>query len=280
MGSMRSGELLNALTGDDTDYAYTYTSAEGLHAILETGVLHLGTFDSLNDPRENKQWVAREMLSPEGVTDEGWYRRSGEIVDHVDVLLRRSARIACFTKTRSVSGQPSARGWARPAMWAHYGRAHTGACLIFNSSRIYELVHEAAPLFAQPVRSFAGDVVYRDGPLFVPIYGAPASLDELWQQTEQMLDAPREPGERSNLERLYLTKNRDWRYEAEWRLITLHQNLPAPVIDEPLAVKFGDALVGIVLGERYGSREDADRLRDDVPAFTCTWEDGVPSLIQ
>ena len=126
------------------------------------------------------------------------------------------------------------RGFARPALWAHYADAHHGICLILDRSEFARRVHA----------KFAGsgaarDVTYVEG---IDTSDASGVLD---------LDVVAVRGTsvavrahlRRHLEKLVFTKNSDWSPEREWRCCVLGQ--PAGDVDIELD---GGVLCGIVTG--------------------------------
>ncbi|MFC6238035.1 DUF2971 domain-containing protein [Longivirga aurantiaca] len=262
---MRQSDLYELLTGDDNDCVYHYTSQPGLHAILATGSLRLSTFNSLNDPRENKKWMPDELLGHAGDVDDAWFEADRAMEEAVDRLLRRGVRVGCFTETRSSgSGHGLAKGWARPAMWAHYGAAHQGACLVFDRGAIGQAVSDHVPVRDGNL-TMCGAVDYTDRELTLPYLGAPSTVVEL----KELLDAV--TMERDVVPSLYLQKNTDWSGEREWRVLVNQWDLPESNLDEPLYVPWEGALLGVVLGSEYGPRVVAERLSGGLPLLTCSW---------
>jgi hypothetical protein len=268
-------QFYDLVNGDGSNYVYHYTRPGSFASILSSGEFWLGTFGNLNDPRENRQWIARDMLSPAGIMDDEWRIRSGELIEYVDRFLRRCARVGCFTETREdgPSGALS-YGWARPAQWVHYGGGHAGACLVFDRALLYQFVHDAAATNVGTSRAFRGVVEYGDGRLTIPYFGAPESVAQLRNELDAMLDDT----ELNPLKKLYLEKNSDWASEREWRIVVLSHDLPDASLDRPLQVPWDGALVGVVVGEAFAAPGSIGHAIGDLPALRCTWDAGVAGL--
>ena len=127
-----------------TDFLFHYTTAETLiEGILPEGRFELGSFASLNDPRESKDWNfgLGTRLGWDGVTD--------EFIDNVQReatgFLKNNTKVGCFSKNDSrVSGYDTDElylwGCCRPRMWDQYGDEHRGVCLVFNRKRLEECI--------------------------------------------------------------------------------------------------------------------------------------------
>src|SRR5450759_3642880 len=123
-----------------TDDLYHYTSAEiALDNILAQSQLRLGLVEWMNDPREARPRYPN-LQRPDGVPDDG----VEDLWEEADRLMRRAAKVACFTLDyelpESALDQNALRGYAHPALWAHYGGAHTGACLRFSRRALAERI--------------------------------------------------------------------------------------------------------------------------------------------
>jgi hypothetical protein len=260
---------------------FHYASAASLEAILASGNIRLNTLDRMNDPRERKDWVARDLVVPEGDLDWSMLAEQGAVADEPNRLLRLGARIACFTQEREPlpGADPDAlfhRGWARARMWHQYAAAHTGACLVFDMTELVDAVDSARKIGNGDVFSIS-PVRYADKPLRLPLFGAFAdvaaiqsALDDLTSDGKQIAD-------------LFFSKNTDWQSEDEVRILVLLWAPSSAIALEPLDLPYGDSLKAIVLGEDFGDpawfrAAVADRGLSEDDVLRADWVDGAPTL--
>lgn len=130
-----------------------------------------------------------------------------EIEKHVREFLTNSINA---TGVHSFSTNPS-----NLLMWSHYGKSHTGVCLVFNTARDLDTFVTALPVryshnfpIIQYTQGIAGDLIRK----------------------------------------AFLTKSEDWRYEQEWRIFE-------PKKAEHLMSYNSKALFGIFLGARINDED-------------------------
>jgi len=268
------------------DLLFHYASGEKLGMILKSETLWLSPYAETNDPRENREWVAQFTLPSTGGRPPEKYLGVNEEVARdahaaTDRLLRRGARLACFTKDRPKSegaaqGALFHRGWARARMWEQYADHHMGACLVFSCSDFIDLVDDQIPhgdgdLFA------AGSVRYVDRALSISL----SWTDVVDDGIEATLD--RFQTERWTPNDLYFTKNQDWESEREFRIVCSLWNVAETEEHKPLPIAYGSSLRGIVLGEHFPEAEGAliaSRMdsQTELGVVRCEWHSGVPIL--
>lgn len=264
-----------------SELLYRFTSAEGLGKTLECWSLRLNNWLKMNDPRERIAWSAADLLG-ESVRAVPPYSQDALNAD-LDRILRRGARIGCFTDDRSPESAESAqwllhRGWARAGMWNRYAIDHCGACLVFDRDELLPRVKEANPALSGAIRSW-GQVLYSDLPIpSLPLVGEIASYESLLMALDQATSR------RFVATQLYGTKVTDWSSEREYRIIDVLWDLHAAVLDRPVAVPIGPSLKAVILGEAYPSVTQAELFADAPAGHTmpevlrCTWHRGVPFL--
>lgn len=124
---------------------YHYTTAETANDhILRNKTLKLGTYAKTNDPKETKAW--QFSLGTNENRDLGAYRFK-ETGEHFSAALKEHAKLCCFSMdTAPLTGDHVKdilhRGYAKPRMWAQYGRMHalTSKCITGRSfSRNYSI---------------------------------------------------------------------------------------------------------------------------------------------
>ena len=138
-------------------FVYHYTNWENLRKIAENRGLLMNTFPELNDPRESKKWEV-------GFFGSGKPFVRPEIVSGVVERFKANVRVlSCSmgSPDELTNSDRSGHGYAKPAMWAHYGGRHSGACLVLNRQKLHRCIERAfANSIASGGRLSAGDVHY------------------------------------------------------------------------------------------------------------------------
>jgi hypothetical protein len=227
-----------AVQPSPTDDLYHYTSAAvALDSIVADLRLRLGLVESTNDPRESRPSYPSLTLA-DGVADEGLR----ELWDAADRLVRRASKVACFTRDYSLPEnvfRPDIfRGYAHPALWAHYAGGHTGVCLKFSMS---SLEARMAEQLAERGDLFSGAVEYN----YDPFDELGAQAFDVEQIDEFGLDAVVARYLSKNHRELFFHKHPDWGTEQEYRWV-LRDGSPLPVY-----VDISGCLKGIVLGDAF-----------------------------
>jgi hypothetical protein len=253
-------------------YLYHYTRREiAMDRILWTGELRLGPLASTNDPRESKRWLVSIASVNEQVSDEEFFR----LVEETDRLIRNTTKLASFTRDAPLATAPPpnevfARGFAHSRMWAQYGDAHRGVCLIFDRELLTRRVTD----------TLAGDGDLYHGPVHYenrPHMEIRASELDYGAIHERGLVTVVEQHVKQHHQGLFFVKNTDWASEWEYRYLFRNQ------VAKPAFVAIQDSLVGAVLGEDFPLHE-SDAIREllndsEVPPESvahCTWRNGVP----
>jgi hypothetical protein len=162
-------------------------------------------------------------------------------------------------------------------MWEQYGDHHTGACLIFDKAELVKLVESHIPEGNGNLVT-VGQVDYQDRAVTIPVP---------WERViDEGIEAVLGDMElrKGLVEHLYLTKNRDWESEQEFRIVFVRWEIPEREMDEPIPIPFQDSLKWIVLGEQFPSYEKSViTYRKGVPPalgiLDCEWHSGVPILV-
>jgi hypothetical protein len=227
-----------AVTPTLTDDLYHYTSADiALDCVMTQMQLRLGLFETMNDPRESKPRYPTLQLA-HGVSDHG----IDDIWQEADRLLRRAVKVACFTLDyelpESVLDPAVLRGYAHPAMWAHYGGRHAGVCLRFSRSALEERMNAA---LSSRGHLFAGPVQY-SFELFGQLDASPFDIE---QMDEFGVDAVVVRYIEEHHSELFFRKHPDWSNEREYRWILIE---PEPL---PVYVDITGCLTGVVLGDNF-----------------------------
>ena len=260
-------------------YVYHYTKfATARDFILPSNILRLGHFTKTNDPRESRQWqfgvgsIARDK-------DIGPYALQN-VSEWMSSVIQRETRIACFCRdagplTGNHLDDIYRRGFARARMWAQYAEDHRGLCLVFDLVKLVEALRRKVEEVARtaPVFLVYSPVSYSNQRLAGPSHEHAFSvtvedLEELGRNNYPWHHAMRWWRE------LFFQKVEDWRDEAEWRVIVLVAS------DGPIDVDTGDALVGVIHGDRM-ARQDSESIialsdRPEVEHMGLIWKNGCP----
>jgi Protein of unknown function (DUF2971) len=255
---------------DPEELVYHYASVEAaLEHILATGKLRLSSYETTNDPAETKSCTFGLVTT--GPEDLGSHPHI-ETSSRFSSLLKKNARLVCFsTDVAPLTGDDNAdilnRGFAKPRMWAQYGRNHTGVCLVFNKARLLESLR----LCVQSPPLMYGLVRYRNR---VPLGLSSEFVIDIhrWESLGPETYARQHIAQ--HYKPLFLEKLLDWRDENEWRAILWSDD------DEPIFCDIADALVGVI----HGARIDVDKSikiaesTDDtrVKHMGLTWKNSAP----
>jgi len=156
---------------------------------------------------------------------------------------QRATKLLCLTgePTYRHPNEDFDRAYARPRMWEQYAANHEGVCLIFDRVQLHK--HLLAELEALG-HCWHGEVVYDNDALSDLL---PA---QLLNGNKLLAAGSLEKGIFNHLERhhqrLFFTKMADYKSEEEIRYAVFDDK------DEPYVyVPFGDALIAVVLGEKF-----------------------------
>ncbi len=223
----------------ETDDLYHYTSASvAIDIVLAQMQLRLGLLEATNDPRESRPRYPNLSIA-HGVPNDDVQ----EIWKEADDLLRRNAKVACFTRDYDLPEwsleQRRLRGYAHPALWAHYGGAHSGVCLKFSrrvlGNRMRNLLEDRGLLFEGPVQYSSESWSGR----------ANAEGFDLEQINEFGLDAVASAFIERHHQELFFHKHDDWSSEHEYRWVLVAPGLV------PVYIDITGCLTGIVLGDGF-----------------------------
>lgn len=244
---------------------YHYTDADSaLEKILVNRTLRFSPSLSMSDPLEHSP-------PPVTVTDRSGNPLSGDLASDVNHTLNNlRAHMAQLSLTMDATGYapPLGRGYARARMWDRYGAEHTGVCLCFSSGAILGSFLDSARRFGVVNTRW---VDYDDA-------ATPASrvlrIDGLDEHsyarvfTDFVMD---------NEGELFFSKLLEWETEFEYRLLMAGTERGAPVY-----VPFGQALRGIILGERFDPGRVGKVLElgveHQIRVMRLHWQGAIPSV--
>jgi hypothetical protein len=256
------------------EYLGHYTAHEtAFGRILPQGQLRMSPYSRVNDPLENKPWQIppTAFYSSSKPLWEWWTFGKG-----IQEIWQTAKLLALTEEAPAVEYQGAAsrygRCWARARMWDRYAMDHTGVCLVFDAERLRANIVDSLSVqnLAHP---YFGSVEYTaEGP-FPRLHGLVVPTPP---------DRPSEPGHARFVEQhhrdFFFLKALDWRSEYEYRFV-----VTAPG-DEYLHVAYGDALVAVVVGEKFPGSEvlNARRACERAGArpLALKWASGGPALLR
>ncbi len=115
---------------DYDKFIYHFTTAEkALLYILPNLRLKLSPYPNTNDPKENKSFAFDDLYKKVDDFKKAEVQRSFELV------LKEYCKVICFSADYEEKGE--GKPWYKcdllhPNVWAHYGDAYKGICLIIN----------------------------------------------------------------------------------------------------------------------------------------------------
>jgi len=264
---------------DVSKYVYHYTSRDvAIPHILGTRKLKLGALRQTNDPRESKSWSfgisARESGPPQSQAGRlAEIERFVKVVDTATRVIQGNCKVLCTTmddpEYSPTDMHEFRRGFGHSRMWAQYGEAHKGVCLIFNRQLLHEAIeHELAARGT----IYHGPVEYSDD-VGKQLLARALTEDELVQSDlENVLRGHRHRHYRT----FFFAKSNDWSQEFEYRWVVIGQD------DEPEFVSIDRAIAGVVVGCDF-ARVYLPSLIPlckslGIPGAKMSWEDGIPLL--
>ena len=230
---------------DANAFVYHYTSVETFRDyILPSNTLRLSPLENVNDPKESKysQSFGYVSTSPKKLASDTIKERLREFNEEL-------IKVACFSRDNpniSLQFDYSFPGYAKPTMWAHYGSAHSGVCLMFDRLKLLARFNEH---FGTYPRTKAGNVNYqfltaisrteiRAVNRTLPPGSVVYMLDEFEADFAQAALGRFD----EYAEEMYFRKHGDWSAESEYRLLIVSESKGFEFLP------FGDALVGVATG--------------------------------
>jgi hypothetical protein len=150
-------------------------------------------------------------------------------------------------------------------MWAQYGDAHQGMCLVFDRQALDQSIEKAV---AGQFLCIAQNVIYKDRPFIDVLHDGNYKIE---YETYERLGLKRYAALHAKRfhQRLFFEKMTDWRQESEFRWVIFHDS------DEPLLIDYQDSLAGIVFGQHTSDQDIEEIMKlagTDVMYTALTWE--------
>jgi hypothetical protein len=233
---------LLAPEANTSNFLYHYTTAEKmLLYILPQKRLRFFPLTKTNDPMEKRRYV-RQLTFDIDIPTESEILQAKERVTKISNDIQKDTYILCFAQDSNETCKDTFyldRGFGKPRMWAQYANNHTGACLIFNKSK---LCNYFETLFSGQIH-FSEEIIYTSflKTISVGLDAVSVFASELSQSDETIVL------EKINkhYKKYYFTKHNDWEAENEYRMLVRQNSV------EQIFIDIDGALDYIVLGNDF-----------------------------
>lgn len=268
--------MANQLFGsvsNPSEWVYHYTSREAaLEKILSSGKLRLGTFASLNDPRESKDWsFSLSVASDERLQTDEFLK----VQELATKQVKSHCKLLCMCQddprvTTDGIDYIFYRGFARPRMWAQYSQNHQGVCLVFNRQLLHESIQAQ---LGHKGTVFSGAVEYSnmhhdDWNAFHLDHEAieKFSLEEILERKITQ-----------HYRTYFFHKAEDWSNEIEWRWVLRGQDQMPEFFD------FRQAICAVILGvnfpQVYEPLMESFAKKYGIHIARLLWRNGCPIIV-
>lgn len=238
-----------------------YTSANTVfEKILPDQQLKMNPYRLMNDPVENK-------ALPVPITSGPGLKALVKVHQFRDLVNAYRGDVRLTSLTRDVGRTVFGCCWARPRMWEQYADRHRGACLVFDQERLIAAMRSSPPAKGTWVPR---EVDYTR--MGVAGWNSTTTLEKSAPPLNEFIVA--------NMRELFFLKSDDWASEHEYR-ITYFPSTRLAGSDEPHFLPYRQALVAVVVGERFPEwqLEGAHRACRDVgiDLRQIEWRQGKPT---
>jgi hypothetical protein len=251
--------------------AHYTTSAAAFEHILPTARMRLSPYRVMRDPVENKDIIP-------SIAWTGDPPEVDRAIQEVYAQLKAARdRMRVLSLTRDADGHAEYAAfnccWSRPRMWEQYGDLHRGVCLLFDRPKLERKIRSAWPgerAFMQNVDYTREGIATQRGPVRTLI-------DERIFQGQQRADAVADyVAARRDV--FFFLKSDDFASEYEYRVVLTAGE------DDYAYMDYGNALVGVVLGERFPPWQRPAAVAAcaelDVKLGRMHWEHGRPHVLR
>ncbi|GHA18877.1 hypothetical protein GCM10008090_30650 [Arenicella chitinivorans] len=215
--------------------AHYTTMPTALEGILRTHSIRFRPITAANDPRESRRrWSG---ISWEGANS----KFESTVLSEFERAQTEYVKMFCFSKSDpNIHPLFTQAGlcYALPNMWAHYGDRHKGVCLLFDESKIVEMIPPGKLMAAESIS-------YDDFFLENQSIGSFGNFDQIDAEFGGNVSEFVKAHIQKEFQPDLLKKDNGWRGEQEFRALIYDRD---PDTREHLDLGYGESLVGIVLG--------------------------------
>lgn len=182
-----------------------YTTLEAAKAILGNMTLKLsmGAFLAADDPRETKYWHFNVNMNA---------TENHQLFHERSISEQIKQGIGSLSFIRDMKNIP---GYYRPRMWAQYAENHRGICIVFNKRALLHCIHEyldnQGVIYNGNVKYINHSESFRVGEL------TDITQDDIINENISKFES--EIFQESHRTIYLFSKHKDWRDEAEYRII-------------------------------------------------------------
>jgi hypothetical protein len=263
VNSDSSQAVIDRIRRTPGEWLYHYTTlTTGLVFVLPSLMLRLSPFSEMRDPREFKRW----WTSAVGYADnmEAWTRAAVEADEHANALRDQFKLLSLATDAKNSTADIFERGFARSRLWELYADRGRGICLVLNRDSAISSISKQLASLGQAEH---GLVRYRNESLSRAVTLAISSESDVDEIAKQIVER--------HMHSLFLTKNKEWESEREYRFIVrTHKQ------HEYVAIR--DSLAAVVLGPDAREAQFVMRLvasELDIGLGWLEWNNNDPHLI-
>jgi Protein of unknown function (DUF2971) len=236
-------------------WLYHYTSFEtAIKYILPNGTLKMGAYGNVNDPKEARiiptavYHKSDEMFQLRDKSPDEFFTEETRILNEIKSYFERKIKIVCIStddiRYEKTEQSNFAKGFYKPRMWAQYGDANKGVCLIFNREILTEQIKKQ---LVEKGDLYCGNVTYESC----------EKTDDKWRIKNRMdinsssvylqkfqddFDTAMQNQIKTYANTYFFHKHEDWKAESEYRY-AIHSKE-----DGDLYISYGKSLAGIVVG--------------------------------
>ena len=263
VNSDSSQAIIDRIRRTPGEWLYHYTTlTTALVFVLPSLMLRLSSFSEMRDPREFKRW----WTSAVGYADnmEAWTRAAVKAGEHANALRDQFKLLSLTTDAENSATDIFERGFARSRLWELYADRGRGICLVLNRDSAISSISQQLASLGQADH---GLVRYRNESLSRAVSLTISSDNDVDEIANRIVE--------SHMHSLFLTKNKEWESEREYRFIVrTHQQ------HEYVAIR--ESLAAVVLGPDAREAQFVMRLvasELDIGLGWLEWNNNNPHLI-
>jgi hypothetical protein len=258
-----SQAIIDEIRRTPGEWLYHYTTlATALVFVLPSLTLRLSPFSAMRDPREFKRWWTSAVGFAEDM--DAWTRAVARADDQANVLRDQFKLVSLTTDTEQSATDIFERGFARSRLWELYADQGRGVCLVLRRESAISSISQQ---LASRGHADHGPVEYRNEPLARAVNLLIDGEDDVDSIADRIIE--------NHLHRLFLTKNKEWESEREYRFIVRTH-------EQHEYVSIRDLLAAIVLGPEARDAQFVMRLvanELDIGLGWLEWNNNDPHLI-
>lgn len=230
-----------------------YTRREtAVNYILKDKSIRFNPIIYSNDPFEYKGKI--NGISAQNLTEEVLQKLRKEINNETDLTTVKAKSFCCSISNHKDDFKVKTSSFGNMMMWDRYGENHQGICLIFSKEELdtifyrkvsdYEIIRSKALTYEDIKNPFVDLKTVR-------INENKSGKELVFDHYEKYMDD------------LFFYKDSSWSNENEYRYLIIDQK------ESDIKINFKDALIGIVVGERFDDLLLPQLYQFGLPVYQC-----------